>query len=56
MKQQETHPVKDKTKVKPLPGNIKLKMGNSMNEKFEHAKRLSASIKVPKETRNSEKS
>ncbi len=56
MKQQETHTVKEKTPVKPLPGNIKLKMGNSMNDKFEHSKRLSASIKGPEESQNSESS
>lgn len=45
MKQQENHIVKEKVKVKPLPGNIKLTVSKSMNEKYEHAKAVSASIK-----------
>ncbi|MCW3111406.1 MAG: hypothetical protein JWQ09_5912 [Segetibacter sp.] len=45
MKQQENHTIKEKTKVKPLPGNIKVTIGDSMVKKFEHAKAVSASIK-----------
>ena len=45
MKQQETHTVKEKTKVKPLPGNIKIIMGKSMVDKFEYAKAASAGSK-----------
>jgi len=45
MKQQETNTVKEKIKVKPLPGNIKLTMGKSMVDKYEHAKSVSASAK-----------
>ena len=45
MKQQEIHTVKEKVQVKPLPGNVKVTMGDSMVRKFEHAKTISASIK-----------
>jgi hypothetical protein len=45
MKQQESHTVKEKVQVKPLPGNVKVTMVASMVKKFEHAKALSASIK-----------
>ena len=45
MKQQENNIVKEKTKVKALPGNVKLVMGKSMTDKLEHAKAISASIK-----------
>jgi hypothetical protein len=45
MKQEEAHTVKEKTKVKPLPGNIKPIMGKSMIDKYEHAKAVSASAK-----------
>ena len=51
MKHHEGHIVKDKTKVKALPGNIKLTTGKSMNDKFEHAKAVSASIKGFKEAK-----
>jgi hypothetical protein len=44
MKHQENHIVKEKTKVKALPGNVKLVIGKSMNDKLEHAKAISASI------------
>lgn len=45
MKQQETQQVKEKSKVKPLPGNIKPTMGKSMIDKYEHAKAASAGSK-----------
>ncbi len=45
MKQKENHIVKEKIQVKPLPGNVKITMGDSMVKKFEHAKAVSASIK-----------
>jgi len=45
MKQQERNAVKEKTKVKALPGNIKVTMGKSMVEKFDYAKAASASSK-----------
>lgn len=45
MKQQENNIVKDKIQVKPLPGNVKVTLGESMVKKLEHAKTLSASIK-----------
>lgn len=45
MKRQENDNVKEKIRVKPLPGNVKVTMGNSMVKKFEHAKAVSASIK-----------
>jgi hypothetical protein len=45
MKQQENHIVKEKTKVKALPNNVKLVMGKSMDDKLQHAKAVSASIK-----------
>ena len=45
MKHQETNSVKEKTKVKPLPGNIKITMGKSMLDKYEHAKAASAGSK-----------
>jgi len=48
--------VKEKTAVKPLLGNIKLKMGNSMKDKYEYSKRLSTSIKGPEESQNFENS
>jgi hypothetical protein len=45
MKKQETHIVKEKTQVKPLPGNVKVVIGKSITDKLEHAKAISASIK-----------
>jgi hypothetical protein len=45
MKQQESHTVKEKTQVKPLPGNVKLVIGKSVTDKLEHAKAVAASIK-----------
>ncbi len=45
MKRQEDYTVKEKVQVKPLPGNVKITMGDSMVKKFEHAKAVSGSIK-----------
>jgi hypothetical protein len=45
MKQQENHIVKEKIKIKALPGNIKPTIGKSMIEKYEYAKAASASSK-----------
>ena len=45
MKKHEIDTVKEKLRVKPLPGNIKVISGESMVKKFEHAKTVSASIK-----------
>ena len=45
MKQQETTTVKEKAKIKALPGNIKPTMGKSMVNKYEYAKAASAASK-----------
>lgn len=45
MKQQETSTVKEKSKFKALPGNIKPTMSKSMIDKYEYSKAASASSK-----------
>jgi hypothetical protein len=45
MKQQENNVVKVKAKIRKLPGNVKVTVGESMIKKLEHAQAISASIK-----------
>ena len=45
MKQQDSHINSGKAKIKALPGNVKLTIGESIVKKYEFAKAVSASIK-----------
>jgi hypothetical protein len=45
MKPAENNTKKEETPIKPLPGNVKVTMGESMVKKIEHSKAVASSIK-----------